>query len=519
MASQTTNGPASGTPKKDSGKTAIQKNKFLYAGTIVLLAFSIVAFIFWGSNGGGGSTGTLLEFGSYNGKAITNAPGNYFTKQVSLVYDALKQQGYSEQNFQLFRYQVYRQAFERTAVHMGFLDEITKAGAVVSDDYVNNKLLENPAFQENGKVSLTKLRQMPETEKLTLRAQIREDSLLSEYSTDVMSIGPSSKELDFVKAMGKQTRSLDYVAYPLSSYPASEVSAWAAANTQLLRRLKLSRISDSTSEADAKKLLKQVTAGTLAFADAAKAHSTDSYADKGGSMGIKYFYEIQGDLEKKEDADKLASLKAGEYSPVLKTVTGSWAFYKAEEAISEAPLADPVVLKDARAYIERYEKGKIEDWTIAQAKGLSAVPGAQFEASAKKLGLAVKSTGAFPINYGDLQFSAYGQTIPLFRTIDGKAAPELASASGNEAFLTAAFSQAPGTVSQPLVLGDSVIVFKVKEASAAADEELASLPLFYPLFFQQKISQEVGPIFLKSPLFKDKFMDIFIKYLAPTQQQ
>ena len=519
MASQTTNSPSSGTPKKDSGKTAIQKNKFLYAGTIVLLAFSIVAFIFWGSNGGGGgSTGTLLEFGSYNGKAITNAPGNYFTKQVSLVYDNLKQQGYSEQNFQLFRYQVYRQAFERTVVHMGFLDEIKKAGAVVSDDFVNNRLLENPALQENGKVSLSRLRQMPETEKLTLRAEIREESLLSEYSTDVMSISPSSKELDFVKAMGKQTRNLDYVAYPLSAYPDSEVSAWAAANPKLLRRLKLSRISDSTSEADAKKLLKQVVAGTLAFADAAKAHSTDSYADKGGSMGIKYFYEIQGDLENKEDAEKLASLKAGEYSAVLKTVTGSWAFYKAEEAISEPPLADPVVLKDARAYIERFEKGKIEDWTIAEAKKLSEVPGAQFEASARKLGLAVKTTGAFPINYGDLQFSAYGQTIPLFRSIDGKAAPELSSASGNEAFLTAAFSQAPGTVSQPLVLGDSVIVFKVKEASAAADEELASLSLFYPIYFQQKVSQEVGPLFLKSPLFKDKFMDVFIKYLAPTQQ-
>lgn len=519
MASQTTNSPASGTPKKDSGKTAIQKNKFLYAGTIVLLAFSIVAFIFWGSNGGGdGSTGTLLEFGSYNGKAITNAPGNYFTKQVSLVYDALKQQGYSEQNFQLFRYQVYRQAFERTVVHMGFLDEIRKAGAVVSDDYVNNKLLENPSLQENGKVSLSRLRQMPEAEKLSLRAEIREESLLSEYSTDVMSISPSSKELDFVKAMGKQTRNLDYVAYPLSAYPDSEVSAWAAANTRLLRRLKMSRISDSSSEADAKKLLKQVVAGTLAFADAAKAHSTDSYADKGGSMGIKYFYEIQGDLEKKEDADMLASLKAGEYSAVLKTATGSWAFYRAEEAISEAPLADPVVLKDARAYIESYEKGKIEDWTIAQAKGLSDAPGAQFEASAKKLGLAVKTTGAFPINYGDLQFSAYGQTIPLLRSIDSKAAPELASASGNEAFLTATFSQAPGTVSQPLVLGDSVIVFKVKEAGAVADEELASLSLFYPIFFQQKVSQEVGPVFLKSPLFKDKFMDVFIKYLAPTQQ-
>jgi hypothetical protein len=519
MASQTPKSPAPAKPAKERPEpTRLQKNKALYIGTIILLAFSIVAFIFWGSSGsGGGSSGQVLEFGSYAGTPINTAQGGYLTKQVSIVNDAMKQQGLSEQNYQLYAYQVWRQAFERTAVHLGIMHELKTAGAIVTENHIDELMASDPAFQENGTYSPRLFREASQAKKSSLRASHREDSLTELYTNDIYALAPSQTEIAFVKNMAKETRTIEYAVLPLSAYPDSEVAAWAAANAGLFRHLKLARISVSKSQAEAERILKQVKAGTVKWEDAAKANSTDGFADKGGSMGPKYFYEIQSDLAKKEDAEKVASLKAGEYSEVLTTLSGAWVIFKAEEAATAADPADPLVLKDARAYILRVERGRIEDWATAQATALSKTPSADFDKAAKKAGLEVKTSGPFPLNYGDVDFSAYGQRIPLFQKINSASAPELAKASTNEAFLQAIFSLAPGAVSAPLVLGDNVLVVKVKEAGAATDEDLASLSLYYPYFYQQKASYEVQDVFLKSPLLKDNFMNIFFKYLMPKQ--
>jgi hypothetical protein len=165
----------------------------------------------------------------------------------------------------------------------------------------------------------------------------------------------------------------------------------------------------------------------------------------------------------------------------------------------------------------RFDRGILEDWASSQAATLSSTPAADFEKACKAAGLEVKESGPFPLNFGDIDFVAYGQRIPLMRKIDSATAPELVGASGNEAFLTAVFSLAPGSVSKPIVLGDNIVVVKVKEAGSASDEDVASLPLYYPYFFQQKTSYEMSDIFLKSPLLKDNFMNVFFKYFMPKQ--
>jgi hypothetical protein len=520
MASQTPKSPAPHAPKKERSENTLKnKSTFLYAGTIVILVITIVAFVFLPSgNVGPGGAGGNLVFGSYAGKSIGIAQGGYFSRQVSLVNDALKQQGINDQNYQLYAYQVYRQAFERTVLHYGVLDAVKKAGGHVTENYVDEKMASNEAFQDNGQFSPRLYRDMANSQKLALRDNLREEALSSLYTDYLYGQEPSSSELAFVKNMAKEMRTIEYAAFPLTGYPDSEVAAWLSANTPLFRHLKLARVSVATGQADAEKLLKQVKAGTLAFEDAAKSHSSDSYADKGGSMGPHYFYEIEGDLEKKTDAEQLAALKTGEYSPVLKTLSGSWAFYKAEDNTVAADLKDPVVLKDARAYMVRYERGKLEDWVSAQAAVIAKGPSADFEKACKKAGYEVKTTGPFPLNYGDIDFTAYGQRIPLLQRINSSSAAELSQASSNEAFLTAAFSLAPGAVSGPIVLGDNILVVKVKEESAATDDQLASLGLYYPYFYQQKNSYELADVFLKSPLLKDNFMQVFFKHFTPNNK-
>jgi parvulin-like peptidyl-prolyl isomerase len=517
MASQTTDEIAA--KKKKDAAEGSQKggrnNTFVYVGTIIILIITVVAFVFVPSTGGG-SSGKALTFGSYDGKSIEYAQNSYFAKMVQKYNDAMKQQGVNEQNYQLFAYQVYRQAFESTVTHVGIIDSVKKAGYVATDSYLDTKMAENAAFQENGKFSARLYREASMSSKLALRDELREDAYTGQYTDDIYSLSPSSKEVAFVKDMAKNTRSIEYAVLPLTNYPDSEVSAWAASNGQLFKRLKLSRISVA-KQADAEKFLKEIKSDAKAFEEVAKANSTDAYASEGGAMGLRYFYEIKADLEKKEDAEKLAGLKQGEFSPVFKTLSGSYVFYRADAAAIQADLADAAVLKDARSYMIRYERGKLEDWVTAQAQAISSAPAASFNAEAKKLSLTVASAGPFPINYGDIDFAAYGQRIPLMQRVNAASAPELSQASTNDAFLTSVFSLAPGSVSKPMVLGDSVIVFKVKEAGASSDEEVSALSLYYPYFYQQKTSYEIGEVFLKSPLLKDNFMTVFFKYFQPKQ--
>lgn len=519
MASQTPNAPAARTPKKDGSDAPKRgiKNPFIYIGTIVLLVIVVVAFVFVPSIGSFDSSGKALEFGSFAGKGIAYAQGNYFARQVQTVNDALRQQGLSEQNFQFFAYQVWRQAFERTVYRMAVLDEVRSSGGFVTEARLDARMTENPAFQEDGKFSARRYREASMSEKLSLRDSLRDDLLAEQYLSDVYGLQPGSKEIAFVKDMGKDTRTIEYAVFPLSSFPDSEVAAWASQNASLFRRLKLSRITLSSSEADALKVRKQVESGSLSFEDAAKGHSKDSWADKGGVVGARYFHEIAGDLEKKEDAERLASLKKGELSPVLKTLTGSWVFFKADEALAAADEADPAFLKDARAYVVQYERGKVEDYVAARAKDFAAAAAKDFAAASRAAGVEAKAAGPFPLNYGDLDFSIYGQTVPLFKRVNADSSPELSGAETSEKFLGAAFSLAPGAVSEPIVLGDNVLVLKVREAGAALDEDLSGISLYYPYFYQQKTDGELRGLFLKSPKLKDDFMNVFFKYFAPKQ--
>jgi hypothetical protein len=517
MASQTPKAPL----KKESREVKRGlKNPTIYAGTIVILVIVIVTFVFLPIGTGTSSTissnGRTLNFGTYAGRPIAYSQGSYMALQVRDLNDRLTQQGLTQDNYQLFAYQVYRGAFERTVVRVAAIDEVKRAGGSVTEDWLDSKVAESAAFQENGSFSAQKYAEATLQEKLSLRDQIRDDTLYQTYFDDVLGLSPSSKEVDFVKGMGKATRTIEYAAYPLSNYPDAEVATWGAAHADLFRSLDLSRITITSSESDAAKLLKNIADKKTSFEDAAKASSKDAFAQKGGAEGPKLYNELAKELSGKDDAAKLVALKAGEMSPVFKSSAGAWVFFKANAPVSSADFTQAPVLASVRDYMNANEKGVIEDWSIAKAKALTAAGGSGFEAAAKKAGIAVKTVGPFPLNYGDLTVSIYGQSAPLFKAVVPEGDSDLAGASTNEKFLTTAFSLAPGAVADPLVLGDNVLVIKAKEVGTAKDEDLSSIGFYYPYFMQSKASTEVRDLFVDSPSLKDNFSSVFFKYFQPT---
>lgn len=516
MASQSTNagaGKSAQAPAKKPGSEGPRrgiKNPFVYGGTLVFLVLVIVAFVFFPTSAGAGGSGALT-FGTYAGKPIAYTQGSYMVNQYQALSEANPATDSSDLANQLRNYQLYRAAFESAVVHEGILDSIAKAGIVVPDEIVDEAMAKLPQFQENGVFSARIYRDTSSSQRLELRSQIRDQYLTQSYTNAVYSVRPSSKETAFVAAMAKDTRTVEYAVFPLSAYPDSEVLAWAQANSGLFRRLKLSRIT-MAKEADLAALAKQISGG-LAFADAAKKSSTDAWAAQGGDLGLRFFHELQADLSDKAEADKVAALKKGDVSAPLKTSSGSYAIFRLEEEIQDPVFTDPAVLADARSWMQQTERGKIEDWSLARAKTFAALPAADFDVNARKEGVATKTVGPFALDYGNLTLNLYGQNAPLFSSIPTSGNPELAAASTSDRFLLAAFGLAPGAVSEPLVLGDNVLVVKVKEAGSSTDDGLVSL--YYPYLVQSQIDNDVRSLYLSSPLLKDHFSDVYFKYFSP----
>ncbi len=519
MATQTNKPQNGATPKPESlFKSRSMKNPFLFGGTLIILVITIIAFVFIPATGSssGGSSGGTLNFGSYNGKAIVYEPGGYFATQIQKINDYLRQQGLNDANFQQYAFQVWRSAFESTVLRTALLDEVKSAGFRVSQAALDAKVAENELFKVDGKFSAQAYRDTSLARKLEIRKSTEEDLYIQRYYTDIYTLTPASKETDFISSMAKDRRTISYAAFPLSAYPDSELLAWAKTNENLFRKVKISRITITSSESDAKKILKQVQDKSLTFEEAAKSHSKDPYADKGGDPGALYFHDFADGFAKKEDAESVAALKKSDISGIYKVADKAWAFHKINEDLVPTDLTDAATIAEARSYMSSKERGLMETWALGKANEFaSSVTGATFATAAKKAGLKVNSAGPFPINYQTPSFVAYGQRVPLFEPINTQTAEELAPASNSEKFFSTVFGLAKGAISEALVLEDNVLVMTVTDDTQAKDEEIAVIKFAYPYFSQGSIDSDVRTRFLKSPKIKDNFSTTFFKYFKP----
>ncbi len=125
--------------KPESGDNRHHGNSFVYIGTIVLLVITVLAFVFVPAMGSMSNDDNSLTFGSWNGKPISFVQGGYFSTQVQQIKAQLESQGYKDTGDQFFAFQVWRRAFENTAVHLGLLDLSQKAGISVSDSYLDRQ--------------------------------------------------------------------------------------------------------------------------------------------------------------------------------------------------------------------------------------------------------------------------------------------------------------------------------------------------------------------------------------------
>jgi len=508
-----TNKPEGKEVAKGEGKSKSKKgikNPLLYVGTILLLVIVIIAFVFIPS-AGSTSSGGIPDFGSWNGKPIQYKADSYFSNQVAQINEYLRQQGLPEENFQMYAYQVWRIAFQSTAIRTALIDTVSQSGFRVTEKGLDETMTQLEQFQEDGKFSIDKYNKTPKATLLSLRNSTRDDLYVRRYYEDIYSVAPSTAEIKFVADMAKPQRTIVYTSIAMSDFPDTEVVTWGKSNADLFRTIGVSRITITSSESDAKKILKQVQDNKLSFEDAAKSHSKDSYADKGGDAGSVIYYNFEEGFTNKEDAAKVAALKKDEVSDVYKIGDKAWAFFKINSEIAEPDFGNAATVSEVRAYINDKEKGTVEAWAVAKASSvITSTNAADFKKMTQSAKLPLNEAGPMYVNLNTPTFYAYGQQIPLMQNYWSNSDPALADAETSEAFMTQVFSLPLGTISKPQVVGDYVVVFYVKSEKEASDDDVAMTKFAYPYFQQQALDTETRDTILKSKKFKDDFNKAFL---------
>jgi hypothetical protein len=480
-------------------------NPLIFIGTIIILVIVIIAFVLVPAIVPNSELGRSVDltFGSYGKTPITYVPGGYFA-QVQRTLEQYQQNSMNDTNAQIITYQIWRSAFEETVIHTAILQEMNAAGYAPSVKAVDREVAQLPIFQENGRFSAARYEALDSNSRLTLWRQVQESILEEAYRADMTGLLKPAREASFLGKMASPQRSFDMAFFSIDSYPDSEVTAYGEANLDLFRTVHLSKITINSSEREARQVLDSIKEGTATFEEAATAQSQDSYAERGGDMGIKLAHELIPEAPAAEDREKLLALENGGYSDIVKVDSG-WAFFRVEEAAAPADMGDPATLEKVRTYIREFERGRMEDWAIAKADEFTAqVRERGFDGTIIEQSLEKRHFGPIPVNYGG---------VDLFTSLNSLSVAEIAGASLDENFWKAAFSTPLNTPSAPLVQGNNVLVlFPLEENSAdeSASQNIESLLSSYWLSYNGE--QAMRSYFLTNSKLEDRFFDTFSRY-------
>ena len=494
------------TEGEDKRPKASQFNRHpaLYIGSVIILVIVVVTFIGGPIASGGGGQGKIV-FGEYNGEEIAYVPGNYLARQYEAIANQVRSSG-DNTNLQLQLRLIWREAFNRTVFHTAVTQRAEAAGLRVTDAEIDRRIAQMPRFQENGRFSVERYRNMPNTERFALRQFIEESVMQEQVIEDVVrGAQVSQNAVDFFRGMAGPERRFSFISLPFSEFPEEELISYAEENADQFRSAGLSVITTRGGREEAEEIRRQAVERVSSFEDLAREHSTGAMADQGGDMGQVFAYELERDLTEAEDVEDIFATEEGGITPVLETPEG-WAFYRVNDPAREF---DPEAARDVeavRSYTNTFERGLIEDYVRQQAASIAETARRDsLESAAEAEGVEVGQTEFFPINYGD---------SPYFGQLNQGDGQRIADAAQTERFFEEGFSLNEAEISEPIVLRRSVVLLRMDEEREVSEEETAFLENYYPYLVTQNQSQQVRLAFVNQELLEDNFNTTFARYIA-----
>jgi peptidyl-prolyl cis-trans isomerase D len=485
-----------------------QTHPFLYAFSVVLLVVIVVTFIGGPALSRSGGGGRII-FGYYKNTPIEFFPDNYFSQRKDAIADQLRQSG-EQEDLAVQAYQVWRTAFDQTVLHTAVLSEAEQSRLWISEDRVNEALIQRGPYTIDGAFSVERYNATPSAQKLTYKKLYREQLIHEQFLEDIFQgLRESPQEKQFMAQMVDEQRRFSLVSFPFNNFPEEQIDNYAQENRERFRRIKLSRILIKSSEREAKEIRNKLVDRTGSFEELARAHSTDVYAEKGGDMGWRYYYDLAADFEDSMPMETIFQLEETEISPVLESRFG-WVIFRCDTPALEPDFDVEETRRVVRDYVMRYEKGIVEDYTLSLAESFrERVEDVGFLGATLEENYSAGLTDYFPINYQSYYFlSPVRSPLEQFN---------LASAAYSEEFFLRAFSLAPAEVSSPVLLDDQVVVLRLDDIREAPQRERDLLDDYYTYYAQQSVEQDLQNVLLDPEFIEDNFDATFYEYVFPRQ--
>jgi peptidyl-prolyl cis-trans isomerase D len=483
-----------------------QMHPFLYAFSVVLLIVIVVTFIGGPAISRSGGGGRII-FGYYKNTPIEFFPDNYFSRRKDAIADQLRQSG-EQEDLAVKAYQVWRTAFDQTVLHTAVLTEAEASGLWISEDRLNETLIRQGPYTIDGQFSVERYHATAGTQRATYEKLYREQLIHEQYLEDLFQgLQESPQEQQFLIQMVDEQRRFSLVSFPFDTFPEEQIDSYAEQNRERFRRIKLSRILIKSSEREAREIRNKLVDRTGSFEELARAHSADVYAEKGGDMGWRYYYDLEADFEDSAPVETIFQLEETEISPVVESRFG-WVIFRCDTPALEPDFDVEETRQIVRDYVMRYEKGIVEDYTLSLAESFrERVEDVGFLGATLEENYSVGLTDYFPVNYQSYYFLSPVRS-PLEQI-------NLASAAYSEEFFLRAFSLTPGEVSSPVLLDDQVVVLRLDDVREAPQRERDLLGDYYTYYAQQSVELDLQNVLLNPDFIQDDFDQTFYEYVFP----
>lgn len=458
-----------------------------------------------------GSSRTL--FGRYDGVPIEHYPDNYFDQQIRALYQQQQRQTSDLTNAQLQG--IIQQAFFQSAFRVAALVNISQAGVVLSDTYIDNELARRGPYTIDGVLDERRYRETPINERRSNRELFHDQLLQEQYGIDLASVVSGARELSFMTAMVSEERRFRVASFVYEGLPAERLQDFGKENSGLFRRIRVSRVVLRGSEADAEEAWRRVAEREATFEELMAETSVvdDSAADGSTDQPWTYFYDMELDFFDAAPAERVFALPAGELSGVLATRFG-FVIYRVDESAVAPDFAAESTLDEIQSYLAQYQRGLIRDYYSERAQEFAEhAEEIGFGSAALALGVTIAETNHFPINFRNEIVTSRAEAIN---------SPSLQGAVFFDEFFEDGFTLDLGEISGPITLDDRVLVLNLLETRIAEPSVTDAMERWYASSFTPNaVFTDLQALVLESDRLQNFFLEAVqrIQLGRPTQSQ
>jgi len=439
------------------------------------------------------------DFGRFGNVPIRYTQGSYFYNQVSF-YNNMYRDMMSENPdfFEIYRNNIWRTAFSDTVGYAAKKYLMQQSGFDVSSQAIDKMVVKSGYYSdEDGNFDAELYSSTTNADKERVRKSLVSSLYASQYASDVLGgLYKNEEQIDFISNISPKERQISYIAISSSDYPDDLLKKQGEANAEVFRSRELSRIVVET-EKEAKEVLKALEENQD-FAEVAQTQSKDYTAQDGGALNSRYYYEISDEIDS-DAADKVFSLSTGSVSEPIETEYG-WYIYQADGEIQEADFTDENILYTVRSWLS-WNYGEILDqWVADQAAKVEAeINNSSFSTAASTIGKTPQTSGYFNLNWGGSPLLGSSVSSTTQDSV-------LQGALKSDAFYQEVFSLDIDEVSEPISLGDKVLIAKLIDER---DSESAIAGYYINNFIMQNREELWAELSNESELLNNNFEEAY----------